>query len=288
MPETAQRFFWGTPGERMFRDRLLARLTALPGAQSLWKRFPLGSLATRVRYGIFDRPHYAYGVYAAADLARRLGLKAIQVIEFGVAGGRGLLALERIAADVAADLEIDVLVCGFDSGTGMPAPADYRDLPHVWDRGFYAMDVGKLKSRLRSGTELVLGDLSTTLSTWRPQAPVGFVAFDLDYYSSTMQALALFDRTSGAERLPRIYSYFDDIMWPEHALHNEWVGELRAIREFNDAHADMKLSPIHMFRHTRVHAAPWNDQMYVLHDFSHPLYCRNITFRGAKYTQLPI
>ncbi len=40
------------------------------------------------------------------------------------------------------------------------------------------------------------------------------LAFDLDYYSSTKTALQLFE--GGPEsRLPRVYCYFDDIMWPE-------------------------------------------------------------------------
>jgi hypothetical protein len=270
----------------MIPDRLLSRLTQIPGARSLWQRFPLGSVATRVRYGIFDRPHYAYGVYWASDLAKRLGLNAIQVIEFGVAGGNGLLALERIAAVVSADLGIEINVCGFDGG-GMPPPADYRDLPHVWDAGYYAMDVPKLKARLRPDTELVLGDVKRTVSSWTPKAKIGFIAFDLDYYSSTRDAFELFERLS-EDFLPRVYCYFDDIMWPEHALHNEWVGELRAIREFNEEHSAKKLCPIHLFRHTRVHPSPWNDQMYVFHDFSHPEYCTNITAAGAQYRQKPL
>jgi hypothetical protein len=112
----------------MIPDRLLSRLTQISGARSLWQRFPIGSVATRVRYGIFDRPHYAYRVYWASDLAKRPGLNAIQVIEFGVAGGNGLLALERIAAVVSADLGIEINVCGFEGG-GMAPP------------GYYAMDV---------------------------------------------------------------------------------------------------------------------------------------------------
>lgn len=271
----------------MIHDRLLARLTQIPGLQTLWNWFPVGSVTTRVRYGIFDRPHYAYGVYSAADLAKRLGLNAIQVIEFGVAGGRGLIALERIASAVERELDIQISVSGFDSGEGMPSPLDYRDLPHVWDKGFYAMDVQSLQARLRPSTELVLGDVKTSLNSWTPKAMVGFVAFDLDYYSSTKYAFTLFDRGSEAV-LPRVYCYFDDIIWPEHALHNEWVGELCAIKEFNEDHPDRKLCPIHELHHIRAHPAPWNQQMYIMHDFRHPLYGKNITARGARYNQRPL
>ena len=76
--------------------------------------------------------------------------------------------------------------------------------------------------------------------------------------------------------------------WPDHALHNEWVGELCAIREFNDEHGTKKLCPIHMLRHTRVHPSAWNEQMYALHDFEHPLYCRHVTSAGAQNSQLPL
>lgn len=169
----------------------------------------------------------------------------------------------------------------------MPAAADYRDLPHVWSEGFYAMDEPKLKPKLQAGTELVIGDIRETLATWKPRSPIAFIAFDLDYYSSTRAALTVFDRPAH-ERLPRIYSYFDDIMWPEYACHNERIGELCAIREFNDTHPDKSLAPIHMFSHMRPHKLPWNDKMYVFHDFTHPLYCRNLTRNGARYRQLPI
>src|SRR5882762_4141903 len=84
-------------GDEMIPERVLVRLTQIPGVRSLWHRFPVGSVDLRVRYGIFSRPHYAYGVYSAASLAKRLKLRGISAIEFGVAGGRGLQALESIA-----------------------------------------------------------------------------------------------------------------------------------------------------------------------------------------------
>jgi hypothetical protein len=149
------------------------------------------------------------------------------------------------------------------------------------------MDVGKLKAHLKSGTDLILGDLRDTLGSWTPKARIGFVAFDLDYYSSTKDAFVLFDRDSAA-LLPRVYCYFDDIIWPERALFNEWVGELCAIREFNEANAAKKLCLIHLLRHTRLYPSAWNDQMYVYHDFRHPMYSTMITPGGEQYSQLPL
>jgi transcriptional regulator with XRE-family HTH domain len=269
-------------------DRILSRLTQLPGARSLWERFPVGSIDTRVRYGIFERPHYAYGVYSAADLARRLGIPTISVIELGVAGGRGLLALERLAGAIGAYLGVEIRVAGFDSGKGMPPPSDYRDLAHVWGQGFYQMDVSKLKARLSPDTELILGDVADTIPAWNPKGKIGFVAFDLDYYSSTKTAFRLFQGKDAETRLPRTYCYFDDLRWPEHACHNEYIGELCAIQEFNAEHEHQKICPIHMLRYTRIHQEPWNEQMYVLHDFRHPLYCKNVTPAGEAYIQIPL
>jgi hypothetical protein len=269
-------------------DRILRLLTRIPGARSLWGRFPVGSVDRRVRFGVWDRPNYAYGVYWAADLAKRLGLSGITVIEVGVAGGRGLVALEGIAREIGAAAGIEIDVAGFDSGEGMPPPIDYRDLPHVWSQGFYKMDQNKLKAKL-SKAELILGEIGETIPLWleRCRFPIGFVAFDLDYYSSTMSAFKLFDSPGGRSHLPRVYCYLDDTIWPEHACHNEFTGELLAIREFNES-GDKKICPLHQLRHMRIHPAQWNDQIYVMHDFKHPLYCTNVTPAGDQYRQLPL
>jgi hypothetical protein len=273
----------------MLSYRILKRLSSIPGVRGAWVRFPFGPVNLRVDFDIWARPHYAYGTYQAARQAAALGLKSISVIEFGVAGGRGLLALESIAEEVARDRGIAISVFGFDAGEGMPEPSGYKDLPHVWEKGFYRMDVAGLKSRLKSA-QLILGPVGRTVpefcaSTQVP--PIGFVAFDLDYYSSTKEAFAIF-RIPSEGRLPRVYCYFDDTISPETACHNEYVGELCAIREFNDQPGQQKLCPIHLLRNTRLHPAKWNDEMYVLHDFEHPLYCVNLTPSGDYYRQKPL
>jgi hypothetical protein len=123
---------------------------------------------------------------------------------------------------------------------------------------------------------LVLGDVADTVPRFVRDTtfpPVGFVAFDLDYYSSTAAALALFD--APYERLlPRVVCYFDDVIGDDWELHSEHVGELLAIAEFNQSHPDKKLDKIAGLAWKRPFRSAWNDQMYVLHAFSHPLYCR--------------
>ncbi len=268
---------------------MIRHLTRIPGARRLWSKFPIGSVSLRTEYDIWDRPHYAYGVYKSAQLARNLKLQEISVIEFGVAGGNGLVALERIAEQVSQHLNIKISTFGFDTGQGMPPPTDYRDLPHVWQAGFYSMDQNKLRSRLRTA-KLVLGNVADTTSELTTRSnfpPIAFVAFDLDYYSSTKSAFGIFAGPSSS-RLPRVHCYFDDIVWPEHACHNEYTGELCAIREFNDENESQKISKIPSLAWMRKHPARWNEQIYIHHDFDHPSYCQLVTPPGDTYRERPL
>ena len=158
---------------------LLGQLTRLPFVLGLWHKFPIGSVATRVEHGIFPYPHYAFGVYWSAVLAARLKIPRISVLEFGVAGGRGLVALEQASAEIEKAVGVGIDVVGFDSGEGMPPAADYRDLPHIWSHGFYKMDQDKLRAKLTSAT-LVLGDIRQTVPDWLQKdkpAPLGFISF---------------------------------------------------------------------------------------------------------------
>src|SRR5437870_4172426 len=268
---------------------MLTRLMRLPGMRRLWSRLPVGSVELRTEYGVWPRPSYAFGVYHAADLARSLGLPAISAIEFGVAGGNGLVALERIAEEIAAYAGVRIAVYGFDTGAGLPPALDYRDLPHVWSQGYFTMDEPGLRKRLNSA-ELLIGDVGETVHRFlnSPEAPpVGFIAFDLDYYSSTKKALGIF-QGSPSTRLPRVLSYFDDVIYPERAYHNEYVGELLAIREFNLEHPSKKLCQIPHLQLLRPMTERWSVQMYVCHDFEHPLYMTNITPEGKRHRQLPL
>jgi hypothetical protein len=221
------------------------------------------------------RPAYTWGVVHAAALARRLGLERVGVIEFGVAGGRGLVALERIAEKVESVLEVPISVYGFDTGAGLPKPQDYRDLPHLYLPETYVMDPGRLRALLRRAT-LVLGPVAETLPGFLRESPppIGFVSIDLDYYSSTMDALRLFDAPD-TTLLPRVHCYLDDIMG---GTFGDCNGERLAIADFNAQHSSAKISPIYGLRHFLpwpLSTAMWPEMMYMLHRFDHRLYAAN-------------
>jgi hypothetical protein len=228
---------------------------------------------TKIALRSVPRPQYGFGLLHAARLARRLGIPGISALEFGVAGGNGLLALEAHATRVTRETGVEVEIYGFDSGAGLPPAVDYRDLPYAWEPGFYAMDEEKLKARLTSAS-LIIGDVRETTSRFadRNPAPIGFIAFDLDYYSSTVGAfhiLELDDRFL----LPRVFCYFDDVAGGPNFCYNEFTGELLAIAEFNAAHDHRKVARIAGLRHNFGSVpARWHEQMYVAHLFTHPHY----------------
>ncbi|QFT93933.1 hypothetical protein FIU86_13870 [Roseovarius sp. THAF9] len=258
---------------RVARANLVLALDPLRFKQRRLMRDATAPVEEKINFDAYPRPHFAYGVHRAAMQAKALGIDAISVIEFGCAGGNGLLALEAMALEIGKDVGVRVDVYGFDVGEGLPKPLDYRDLPYAWKMEQFKMDVPKLKARL-TAAQLVIGDVADTVEPFGQReglAPVGFISFDLDYYSSTMAAFKIFDAET-AKMLPRVYCYFDDIIGPDNELHCEYVGELLAIKDFNASKSAKKIAQINGLSWKRYIPAPWNDSMFIMHAFDHPLY----------------
>jgi hypothetical protein len=221
------------------------------------------------------RPAYTWGVIHGAALGRALGIRKISVLEFGVAGGRGLVALEEIAERISSIFGISIDVYGFDTGEGLPAPSDPRDLPNLYSRGHYRMDVGKLQARLRNA-RLLLGQIKDTIGGFinSTPAPIAFASVDVDLYTSTVDAFALFEADTKL-LLPRVQVYFDDILGLTFGDNN---GERAAILDFNAAHQTRKISPVYGLRFYLpwpLGTMAWSEQMYMLHALEHPLYSNN-------------
>ncbi len=238
-----------------------------------------GSFRERVRYDLVDRPHHSVGLLAAADLARFTGVDTIVAVEFGVAEGAGLLNLSDVAREVVDETGVDIEVVGFDSGSGLPAPIDYRDHPEIWAEGDFRLpDIERLRQNLAAGTELVLGPVAETVPIFVDSLDgrvIGFVSCDLDYYSSTREALGLFDARP-EQLLPVVITHFDDVLGGAGRIgslfRTEAAGQRLAIDEFNNGHSLRHFDPMRILRHRRVlDRELWMERMYALHVLDHPL-----------------
>lgn len=227
------------------------------------------------------RPHYLWCLLHVAGIARHLGYEEIAALEFGCAGGNGLVALELAATAVAEACGVDVQIHGFDGTTGMPSAESHLDAPYLIEPGHFPMDVAALRARL-GRTELHLGPVAETVGAFlaRPSAPVGFVVQDLDYHSSTRDALTLYD--APADRfLPRVLSYYDDVLGYPWAEGN---GERRANAEFNASREHRRVDELRGMAHLVPAAhrhAPWPEALHLVHVLDHPRYAE---YEGTAIT----
>lgn len=259
-----------SPGAAPVLIRGLRRLVKEPplrlAAYGLVRLLPAG-IRTKAAWDAVARPQYLTGLVAAADDARRQAIGSIAAIEFGVATGGGLVALESYAAKVEAETGVEISVYGFDMGTGLPQMSgDYRDHPDMWHTGDFRMDESALRRRLKPRTQLIIGQLSDTLPRFMAEAaypPIGFIAVDLDLYSSTRTALRVL--TANERRtLRRVYMYFDDT---ETEFAHHFAGELLAIAEFNDESASVKIDRWRGLSYKRPFPErAYLQQMYIAHD----------------------
>jgi hypothetical protein len=241
-------------------------------ARRLIKRFSLFSYENRLAIDAIDRAHYGFCIFQAAKLASLLKYPKISVVEFGCGGGNGLLDAEMHIREVMKTFPVSIELYGFDVGSGLPPPRDYRDMPHYFRAGLYKMDRGSLEQKLERA-KLVIGDIKETGATFFQKyepAPIGCVFHDLDFYSSTRDSLALFDGEA-TRFLPRVFMYFDDIIGDEIWLCNEYTGERLAIGEYNQQHATKKICRDYSISH-RYRTVWWADLIYIHHDFAHPRY----------------
>lgn len=218
------------------------------------------------------RQSYAWGMLQGINLAKALGVGRVSVIEFGVAGGNGQLALEQIAERMEKVFGVGIDIYGFDSGGGLPASKDPRDVPNLTSEGLYTMDQRKLEERLRRA-RLVLGPIEDTLGEFlgSAPAPIAFVACDLILYTSTVHALRVLD-ADPTLLLPRVHWYCDDVLGFTFGDHN---GERLAISEFNATHETRKVSPIYGLKHyvpARFANEMWVEKFWIAHIFDHPRY----------------
>lgn len=187
----------------------------------------------------FPYAHYAHCIYETAKLAKHCGYKNVSILEFGVAGGNGLLSCELHAKEISRLFDVAFTIYGFDLGKGLPHSEDPRDIVELFAVGDYPMDIERLQKKLRHAT-LVLGDIRETVPAFLSRedpSPIGCMFVDVDYYSSTVPILNLLEREHDFF-LPIVHMYFDDIFEDK-----QFQGQALAIKEFNERNTSIKISP---------------------------------------------
>ena len=223
--------------------------------------------------GLDGRVVYREGVFVGHRHFDSQGPEPRFPFGFGLSYTRFEYEEPRLEGEPGEDsFAVSVDVFGFDSGQGLPKPTDYRDLPNIYSEGGYPIDEKKLRAQLKRAN-LILGLIKETLPAFiaSKPAPVAFISFDLDLYSSTMDAFELL-KAAPDLLIPRIHCHFDDIFGFTFADHN---GERLAISEFNASNPLRKISPIYGAKYCvprRYFNASWVEQAYMAHILDHPLY----------------
>lgn len=227
--------------------------------------------------GAMPYPPYLYGLVAAARTARAIGATAFTALEFGVAGGNGLCALEDYAEDIRRWYGVEVRVVGLDSGAGLLPATDPRDCAHALHPGAFAMNEDKLRARLRQA-ELVIGDVRDTSGPLMGRLesgelpPLGFVSHDLDVYTGTLAALDAMGGLGPERALPRVPMYFDDLTGYPYTTE---TGERAAIDAFNAKRETRRIGQVENLEKTlggSSRFATWPRHIFILHAFDHPHY----------------
>ena len=66
------------------------------------------------------RPHYETILLESCIEAKKLAYNEVTILELGVAGGNGIIALEKYKKKIENIIDIKINIYGFDSGQGMP------------------------------------------------------------------------------------------------------------------------------------------------------------------------
>jgi hypothetical protein len=230
-----------------------------------------GGIRIKIFFDFYIRQHHAYCILKCAEEAKSLNIKTVSLIEFGVANGAGLINISKISKKVTKITGIEFKIYGFDTGTGMPVPVSFKDHPELYKVGDYPMDFVNLKLKLDNNVELIIGDIDQTIQKFSQnilKSPIGFISLDVDYYSSSVQALSLLELITPNQLLPCTYLYVDDI---EEDTHNSICGELGAIGSFNKKNINnIFIEKSSNIRWNRIFKnAKWIDKIFYIHNFNH-------------------
>ena len=220
------------------------------------------------------KPHYESILYEACLEAKKLGINQVSVIELGVAGGAGIVSLEKYKKKIEKVLDINIKIYGFDMGSGLPKIEADEDLPFLWRKGLYNIDKAALEKKINS--KIFYGDVKNTVDDFVKinKNNICCIFFDLDLYTSTINFLNQIPKIKD-QLLPRVLCYFDDVYVFENYI-NQFNGVFKAIDEFNKNFSEFKLGySVDHFKNFKFPLA--RTSIYTLHSFKNHLYKKYIS-----------
>tara|TARA_Y100000590_G_C15604892_1_gene971602 strand:- start:101 stop:928 length:828 start_codon:yes stop_codon:yes gene_type:complete len=219
------------------------------------------------------RPYYETILLEGAIEAKKIGYKTVSVLELGVAGGNGIIALEKYKEKIEKLINIKINVYGFDSGEGLPDVSNKFDLPYLWEKGIYKINREKLEKKINS--KIFYGDIKDTVDDFIKINPENIIAIfsDLDLYTSTKNFLNQISKLK-KHLCPRTYCYFDGIFHVNHWI-NVHNAELLAIQEFNNENNDCKIGKS-LSNSSDFKFPIGRENLFMLHNFTHKDYYLNI------------
>ena len=215
------------------------------------------------------KPHYESILYEGCLEAKKLGINQVSAIELGVAGGAGIIALEKYKKKIEKVLDINIDIYGFDTGSGLPKIETDEDLPFFWKGGLYKIDKVALEKKINS--KIFYGDVKNTVDEFIKinKHNICCIFFDLDLYTSTINFLNQIPKIKN-HLLPRVLCYFDDVYNCENYI-NQFNGVFKAIDEFNKNFSEFKLGcSVDHFKGFKFPLA--KTSIYTLHCFKNHLY----------------
>ena len=246
------------------------------------RKFNLFGFLTQLDIESLEKPYLAYCMLNAAIQAKGLGIMKISAIEFGICSGDSLTYIEKYSKEIEKLTGVSFNTYGFDMMSGLPKTSiNYKNQLYFWPQGAFKTDLEKLRKNIKTST-LVIGDIKDTVKTFFDdyEPPViGFISFDLDYYTSTLSAFEIFN-FSQSNYLPRVECYMDDVSSFNELSASKGTGVLRAIEEFNEKENNKKIYKKELVSQFRRFKESWNEKIYVFHDFNHDLYNK---YLGSKH-----
>ena len=248
----------------------------------LSRKFNLFDFLTQLDIESLEKPYLAYCMLNAAIQAKGLGIMKISAIEFGVCSGASLTYIEKYSKEIEKLTGVSFNTYGFDMISGLPETSiNYKNQLYFWPQGAFKTDLEKLRNNIKTST-LVIGDIKDTVKTffddYKPPV-IGFISFDLDYYTSTLSAFEIFNFPQ-SNYLPRVECYMDDVSSFNELSASKGTGVLRAIEEFNERENNKKIYKKELVSQFRRFKEYWNEKIYVFHYFNHDLYNK---YLGSKH-----